>query len=183
MIQDALALAARGLAIFPCQPRGKEPATARGCRDATRDGALICAWWACNPDFNIGAATGEPSGIFVVDVDDAEAELSRLEAEHGPLPPTVKSITANGRHIFFRQPPGQEIRNSVSKVARGVDVRASGGHVLMPPSVHPTGRRYCWSVDSASTFAAAPEWLLAMVAAAPPQCLLREWRSLVKKRS
>ena len=50
----------------------------------------------------------------------------------------------------------------------------------MPPSVHPTGRRYCWSVDSASTFAAAPEWLLAMVAAAPPQCLLQNGGVSVK---
>jgi hypothetical protein len=26
--------------------------------------------------------------------------------------------------------------------------------------VHPSGRRYCWSVDSADSFAAAPKWLL-----------------------
>jgi hypothetical protein len=30
----------------------------------------------------------------------------------------------------------------------------------MPPSIHPTGKRYCWSVDSANAFADAPQWLL-----------------------
>ena len=122
MIQDALALAARGLAIFPCQPRGKEPATARGCRDATRDGALIRTWWACNPDFNIGAATGEPSGIFVVDVDDAEAELSRLEAEHGPLPPTVSPSRQTGGIFSFANRPG---RRSATPSARSRGVSTS----------------------------------------------------------
>ena len=35
--QAATALAARGLAVFPCQPRGKTPVTARGLLDATTD--------------------------------------------------------------------------------------------------------------------------------------------------
>jgi hypothetical protein len=32
--------------------------------------------------------------------------------------------------------------------------------VLAPPSIHPSGRAYAWSVDSANAFAAAPQWLL-----------------------
>ena len=36
----------------------------------------------------------------------------------------------------------------------------AGGYVLAPPSMHPSGRRYCWSVDSAGKFADAPEWLI-----------------------
>jgi hypothetical protein len=30
----------------------------------------------------------------------------------------------------------------------------------MPPSIHPSGFRYRWSVDSANAFASAPTWLL-----------------------
>ena len=56
--------------------------------------------------------------------------------------------------------------------------------MLVPPSIHPSGRRYTWSVDSASTFAAAPGWLLKAAAngggnsssATPPA----EWHELVK---
>ena len=32
--------------------------------------------------------------------------------------------------------------------------------MIAPPSVHPSGRRYCWSVDSADSFADAPDWLI-----------------------
>ena len=34
-----------GLQTFPCKPRGKVPATAHGCKDATTDPGQIAAWW------------------------------------------------------------------------------------------------------------------------------------------
>jgi Bifunctional DNA primase/polymerase, N-terminal len=131
-------------------------------------------------------ATGTISGIFVVDIDgfDAEAELKKLEQRYDALPQTVESITARGRHVFFRMPL-QRLRNSAGKIAPGIDVRADGGYVLAPPSMHPSGRAYCWSVDSGNTFAPAPDWLLARISdthsdgtvAATPAS---EWRDLAK---
>ena len=52
-----------------------------------RNAEIIEAWWQQDPEFNIGVACGAVSGIFVVDVDglDAEAELRKLEREHGDL--------------------------------------------------------------------------------------------------
>ena len=41
----------------------------------------------------------------------------------------------------------------------GLDTRGDGGYVIAPPSLHPSGRRYSWSVDSYDQLAAAPEWL------------------------
>jgi hypothetical protein len=158
MIDCALRLAEKGLAIFPCVPRSKKPATMHGCKDASTDASLIQSWWRRQPAFNIGVATGSVSGIFVVDVDDGEAELRQLEAEYGELPSTVEAITARGRHLFFRY-PGFKVRNTVA-LAPGIDIRGDGGYVVAPPSLHPSGRRYAWSVDSASSFADAPPWVL-----------------------
>ena len=45
MIGTALALAHRSLAVFPCVPREKRPATANGCKDATTDADTIRQWW------------------------------------------------------------------------------------------------------------------------------------------
>jgi hypothetical protein len=162
----ALKLANRGLHIFPCRPRDKRPATARGFLDATTDARIIERWWQQEPRCNVAVATGAASGIMVLDVDDldAEAELRKLETAHGALPPTVESITARGRHLFFKW-PGRDIRSSAGKIAPGVDVRGTNGYIVAPPSVHPSGRHYCWSVDSASAFAPAPDWLLDIIAA------------------
>jgi hypothetical protein len=182
VIHSALALAGRGFYIFPCRPRDKRPATANGPKDAITDPEIIRAWWRQHPDNNIAIATGPASGIFVVDVDglDAEATLRRFEAEYGALPATVEVITARGRHVYFKWPQ-ESVRNSAGKIGPHIDVRGDGGYVLSPPSIHPSGRRYSWSVDSASQIAEAPGWLLAKqngvaVSATPSP----EWRTLIE---
>jgi hypothetical protein len=186
MLRTAITLAHKGLAVFPCRPRDKRPATANGLKDATKDFEIIRAWWHHEPQFNIGIATGPASNVFVIDIDggDAEAELRELEAENGTLPPSIETITARGRHVYFRW-PGKPVHNSAGKIAPGIDVRGHGGYVLAPPSIHPSGRAYAWSVDCARAFADAPTWLLAMIiepitfngrkAPAPPSA----WRALV----
>ena len=187
MLRTALTLAAKGLAVFPCGVAAKVPATPHGLKDATTDTDLIRQWWRTDPNYNIAVATGAVSKIFVIDVDgvDAEFELRRLEAEYGALPPSIEVITARpGRHIYFRW-PAQPIRNSAGKIAPGIDVRGDGGYVLVPPSVHPSGKKYAWSVDSSNSIAEAPEWLLARAAngsigngngTVPPSA----WRDLVR---
>ena len=145
------------MAIFPCRVRDKRPATGNGYIDATHDPDQIRAWWQQDENFNIGIATGSESGVFVVDIDneDGVAALAKL----GVMPDTVAAVTANGEHYYFKM-PDCDLRNSVRKIADGVDIRANGGYVLAPPSIHPSGRRYTWDVDSARTFADAPDWLL-----------------------
>ena len=106
MIKAALALAGRGLHVFPCLPRRKEPATPHGCKDATVDPDVIRRWWGTQPAYNVAVATGIISKMFAVDIDgfDAECELRKLESECGELPPTVESITARGRHLCSSTP-------------------------------------------------------------------------------
>jgi hypothetical protein len=151
-----------------------------GLKDATTDPERIERWWRANPNYNVAIATGTASGIFIIDVDDAEAELRRLEAEHGALPPSVEAITARGRHVYLKMPHA-DVHNSAGKLALGIDVRATGGYVLAPPSMHPSGCRYCWSVDSANTIADPPAWLIQKICTsrnngAPPT----RWRELVR---
>jgi len=98
------------------------------------------------------------------------------------LPATVETITANGRHLYFKYPAGTAICNSVGKIAAGVDCRGDNGYVLVPPSVHPSGKRYAWSVDSANKIADAPAWLVAKIVDAVADCKgatpPSEWRQL-----
>jgi Bifunctional DNA primase/polymerase, N-terminal/Primase C terminal 1 (PriCT-1) len=170
VIKHALALAEKGLSVFPCQPRGKTPATKHGFKDATRDPQLIEKWWTSWPQCNIGVATGASSGIFVLDVDtkgvnNGETELRKLEAQHGALPATVESVTpSRGRHLFFKY-PGWLVKCSQSEIASGIDVRGDNGYIVAVPSVGENGRRYYWSADAASAFADAPQWVLDRVKA------------------
>lgn len=79
----AIALARKGMRVFPLAPRKKEPPLLGGWQiHATTDPGKIANWWSREPN-NIGIACGEGSGIWVLDVDGSEGEttLRRLEAE------------------------------------------------------------------------------------------------------
>jgi hypothetical protein len=188
MLKNALALAQRGLAVFPCLPGTKVPATPRGFQDATTDVAIITAWWSESTNRNLAIATGVASGIFVVDVDGSPGELALdgLESEFGKYAATIEAITPRpGRHIYFRLPAGITVNCSTGKIARHLDVRGTGGYVVAPPSrYHGTdySGAYRWSIDCAHRLADPPQWLLDKITAgngngrATPTS---EWRDLV----
>ena len=60
------------------------------------------------------------------------------------------------------RPPGGRIPGSSSKLAPGVDLKADGGYVIAPPSVHPNGNVYEWDhfhdIDWVDV-APCPPWL------------------------
>ncbi len=154
--QAALECAAQGLAVFPLLPRDKKPAIREWQKQATTDAKQISAWWDQNPAYNIGIAAGSPSGgLVVLDLDCDEktgkngiARLQRWQEEtHTRLPPvTAEARTGRGGlHIFFRDPVG-EYKNAVDllKDGSGIDVRATGGYIVAPGSVHPNGNTYKW---------------------------------------
>jgi len=143
--------------VFPVEPEGKRPLVKNWPSKATTDPEKIARWWRRWPDANVAGVTGPASGLLVVDIDNP-AGLEALEGEYGKLPANTTTATGSGgTHIFYRYPDdGPEIRNSASKLAPGLDVRAAGGYVLLPPSR--TTRPYTW-LDRGE-LANAPAWLL-----------------------
>lgn len=155
----ALNYAADGFAVFPVyEPqiimaglvpvcscgkldcRGKHPRTINGVKDASVDPEQIKRWWEKWPNASIGIATGKVSRLAVVDLDGPEgiASGNRLR-----LFSTITSITGKGAQLFFADCEGTT-RNSVKKLAEGLDMRGENGYVVVPPSLHPNGRRYAW---------------------------------------
>ena len=158
----AIAYARRGWATFPCKPQAKQPATPHGCKDATTDVDRIARYWQRVPAANVAIATGPASGIWVLDVDapDGFKSLRALEAKHAPLPRTLTQVTGGGGLQLFWRWPGGDIRNSAGKLGAGLDTRGTGGYVIVPPSIHPSGEEYVWLDDDLDCVADAPGWLI-----------------------
>lgn len=168
-----------------CKSPGKHPRTQRGIKDATSDADQVREWWQRWPGASIGLACGKASGCWVLDVDAKAPKggmpglqaLADYERVHGRLPDTLCADTGSGGlHLFFSLPEGRRIRNrarirSIDGVRSGLDVRSTGGYVVLPPSPHASGQRYRWRNDA--DILEAPLWLLdlvdppAPVAAAP----------------
>ena len=162
----ALEAMARGWAVFPVT--GKIPATSNGVLDASTEERLAAIWFERHPDRGLALATGEPSGAWVLDLDGPEAvqRFVDLQNEHGTVGKGVASQTARGYHLFFRMPTDGDVRNSAGKVAEGIDVRGTGGYVVLPPSPHPKGRPYKWADGRGPNETQptdAPPWLLDLV--------------------
>lgn len=177
LLDTALAYAERGWRVFPLHTPGardgevtcscgkphpgelarnigKHPRTRNGVKDATVDPGQIRAWWGQWPTANIGIACGHIEGsdlhLGVADVDDAaQAETVR----EWMLPQTLTVKTGRGLHLYLysRVPFPHGERD-------GVLVRAEGGYVVAPPSLHPsTLQPYSWV--NGLTDPAIVEWL------------------------
>jgi hypothetical protein len=181
MLRAALDYAAHGWAIFPvhgvsscrcgsrmsdCSSPGKHPLTRRGAKDATTDARVIAGWWRRWPDANLALATGAASGVVVIDVDPPRGELSlnRLEDAGYELPETATVRTGSGGlHLYFAA-PDLPLGNSAGRLPGvglelpGIDLRADGGYVVAPPSVHVAGSGYVW-IETEVELAEAPPWL------------------------
>lgn len=151
-----------------CRQPAKHPfgqLVKNGLKDASRDPTAVQKWFD-GRSLNIGIATGAISGIIALDVDprhDGDTTLAKLEAEHGPLPPTWRFLTGGGgEHILFRH-PGGTVGNSAGLLGPGLDMRGDGGYIVAPPSQHICRRFYAISVDhhpSDVLLAPPPEWLM-----------------------
>lgn len=157
----AVAYARRGWPVLPlhtpiargcscggdaCTSIGKHPRVARWREAATTDLDVVTRWWRQWPHANIGMATGQPSGLVVIDIDahsGGETTFAELRRRHD-LPTTALAATGSGRHLYFARPDVQPIPNSVGALGEGVDVRADGGYIVAPPSRHANGRTYRW---------------------------------------
>jgi len=122
VLERALAWAAQGWPVFPCNEDGT-PAVKGWQQEATTDPDKIRGWFwdgrvACVPGL---------AGCFVIDVDvkngkDGEASLARLEAEHDfeAWNYPQQETPSGGRHLFLR---GEAPSSVQSLLGEGLDTR------------------------------------------------------------
>lgn len=149
MIAHAIEYARRGWPVFPCA--GKKPLTPKGFKDAVTSEKQISAWWSKYPDANIGVATGEISGITVIDIDIKNNVNGFHTLKTQGLDPIdwtgpAQITGSGGRQYFFKYK--KNIRTTTGgNFFPGVDVRNDGGYIIVPPSIHPSGNPYEWITD------------------------------------
>lgn len=125
----------------------------------------IQLWSQANPNANTGIVI--PEGVLVLDIDaeqghqvkaDGAKGISELSQELGMLPATWSS-TAHGidspaRHLFYKVPEGLAWKGGAIE---GVDILQPGHrYSVVWPSIHPSGKMYCWYTPSGSTTSQIP---------------------------
>jgi len=186
----ALSYAGKGFAVVPmhtvvngkcscskgakCPSPGKHPRNLNGVNGASTSKAQVGKWWNEYPRASIGIACGTKSNIFALDIDPrngGQETLHRLIEKLGKLNSTVVSSTGGGgTHHIFKLPKFKIRKDSQGKVfGAGVDVVSDGAIIIVPPSVHASGKRYQWH-EGASLLKTSP-------AALP-----KKWRKHIKSQ-
>jgi hypothetical protein len=99
----------------------------------------------------------------VLDVDPKHPEalewLREQQDIHGPFDTLEVSTPSGGSHFHFTSPEGIRLKSTASQIAPGVDTRAEGGYIIIPPS-RINGIPY--EVVNDVPPAPLPDWLLAI---------------------
>jgi Bifunctional DNA primase/polymerase, N-terminal len=168
MLAAALAYAAAGWPVFPCEIGGKRPAVPRGFKAATTSRIQILNWWEGQyAGCNIGGLTGAP-GPDILDVDvradgSGWAAFNRLKRA-GLLAGAFRLVRtpSGGLHVYF----AGTAQRCGSLKAHHLDLKACGGYVLVPPS-QVDGRPY-QVTDERPPTGATFDWEAAKRMLAPP---------------
>lgn len=155
ILSSALEYLGMGFSVIPIMPRGKLPqanvlpgygeskASWEQFQHTPPSDITVMEWFADRPRLNLAIVTGKVSNLVVIDVDN-EQGLEQYRLWHGGHGVKTTWVhTGKGFHFYFNYPDGVEIRNR-THWREGIDIRADGGYVLAPPSIHPSGRQYTW---------------------------------------
>jgi|TARA_B100001964_G_scaffold219858_1_gene262369 hypothetical protein len=114
---------------------------------------------------NAGIACGKASGVLVLDMDNEKKFKKLLKDNNYSMPETyqVKTGRADGIHYYFSYPQDGKVYGNRSFKKYGFDIKAHGGQVVAPGSIHPdTGKVY--HVINDVPIAEPPEFLLKLAA-------------------
>lgn len=153
----AINLHKRGFNVLPLKPQSKKPSiqwTKFQDTQISRNKLLS----EIKPKSNLGVVTGQVSNLLVVDLDSQDAIRWYYE-QFSNLPPVTPAVrTSRGIHVYYKYPSGLDI--SKVELRDKVEIFGNGHQVCLPPSLHPSGRKYEWLNNPLEVeLAKLPQWL------------------------
>lgn len=134
-----------GWSILPVKPDEKRPYMSNWLQyNRTRATKEMAENWFNNlAGAGVGVVTGKISNMVVLDVESwCKTSIEELLKKY----PTqmISKTGSGGYHLFYQYPTGvSKVSNRVG-IFEGADLRADGGFIVLPPTMHQSGNRYEW---------------------------------------
>ena len=161
-----------GTLVSPCNSPGKAPLERnypRFARERPIEADVLRMFHSHQG--NIGGVV--PEGRIVIDIDPRSGGLESVASftgSHGTFRATPTAITGGGGfHSYFLLPPDVNVPSGGSLAASGypgMEWKAAGSQVVLPPSVHQSSKPYRWEPGLALgelPLALIPEFLLQLI--------------------
>jgi hypothetical protein len=153
VLSYALTYLRRNLSVIPLVYGDKKPAIEWKEYQGRRPAEEEVRKWFSKPH-NVGIVCGSVSGNLIVIDFDSEDKFNEFYEKLDKAYPELRDAVLNtwivetgkGRHVYLRlkMDPSdfrEKMRTRV-RLVDGVDVKAEGGYVVAPPSLHPSGKQY-----------------------------------------
>ncbi|NMC34029.1 MAG: AAA family ATPase [Veillonellaceae bacterium] len=133
-----------------CENPGKHPRIKAWTVGASTAPAVLERWGREYPEMNISVLTGPRSNLAVLDVDPRNGGAESLSALFSPeeletLRTPIALTGGGGNHYYFKY-PGSPFK-SIPNLLPGIELKADGSKVTLPPSLHKSGERYAWETS------------------------------------
>ena len=134
-----------GWSVLPVKPDEKRPYMTNWLQytktKPPKDKVLN--WFHTLSGAGVGVVTGRVSNMVVLDVESyCPTPIEKLLEMY---PTQMYSRTGSGGyHLFYQYPTAMARVSNRVKLMEGVDLRADGGFIVLPPTLHPSGNRYQW---------------------------------------
>jgi hypothetical protein len=131
----------KDFSVIPLKPKSKVPAIEwKEFQSRIPTDKELIKWFGNGSKNNIGIVAGDISGIAVVDLDSQDAVKFARENDF-PQTPLVK--TGKGYHAYYKYKDGVTNFQKRDDLP-DIDLRAEGGIIVAPPSIHESGKQYQW---------------------------------------
>lgn len=134
-----------GWSVLPVRPDEKRPYMTNWLQyTKTRaPKAMVEGWFNNLTGAGVGVVTGRISNMVVLDVEhDCPYPIEDLLKRY-PTQMVARS-GGGGYHLFYQYPTNQTRVSNRVRIFEGADLRADGGFIVLPPTMHPSGNRYEW---------------------------------------
>jgi DNA-binding transcriptional ArsR family regulator len=145
MVKYAIEYVNNGWSILPVKPEEKRPFMTNWLQytHSRASKETVESWFKSLSGAGIGVVTGKISNMVVLDVENyCPTPIEELLKRY---PTQLYSRTGSGGyHLFYQYPTNVlKVSNRVG-IFEGADLRADGGFIVLPPTIHPSGGRYEW---------------------------------------
>lgn len=135
----------RGWSVLPVRPEEKRPFMTNWLQytHSRASKETITSWFTNLSGAGVGIVTGRVSNVIVLDVESTcPYPIGDILKKY----PTqlISRSGSGGYHLFYQYPTNvPKVANRV-RIFDGADLRADGGFIVLPPTIHSSGRRYEW---------------------------------------
>ena len=132
-----------GCSVLPLKPRSKQPAlrTWKPYQDRRPERNELMRWFGRDGK-NIAVVCGDVSGRLVVRDFDSDASYRNWQTEYPDASKSLPTVaTCQGFHVYARS-----AESIPSRHLDDGEIRSNGHYVAAPPSIHPDGPTYSWTI-------------------------------------